>query len=132
MDNRTTDAVAKYLSILGISDLAEWDVMTFIYHHGTSLSSAEKIASMLGYSKASVGTALDSLTSDGLVYRSRNSHGARIYHLAAPMPDDARRSSLEELLKIVEERAGRLVLVKHLRKPAGGKDSRERLGLHLA
>jgi DNA-binding transcriptional ArsR family regulator len=132
LENRTADAVVKHLTTLGIAHLAEWDVLAFIYSHGTSLASAEKIASLLGYNKAAVGSALDSLTAKGLVHRSRNSRGVRLYQFVGTGPDDPPQHALEELMKVAEEREGRLLLVKHLRQAAMGKDVRERGGLHLA
>ena len=131
MDNRTAEAVGKHLNTLGIAHLAEWDVLAFVRHHGASLASAEKIAALLGYSKLAVGSALDSLSAKGLVQRSRNSHGVRLYQLAGAGPNDPPQLALEELMKIAAERQGRLILIKHLRQTVG-KDPRERGGLHLA
>jgi predicted transcriptional regulator len=125
------DLFRKYLETLHIRHLAEWDVLAFVYRHGANLSSAEHIARLLGYGKAVVGAALDSLTSAGLVKRSRNSHGARLYQIAAIVPDDPRRRYLEELMKLCEERKGRILLMAHLRK-AAGSGLRGRSGLHLA
>jgi len=91
LENGTADAVVKHLSTLGIVHLAEWDVLVFICRHGVSLASAEKIASLLGYTKAVVGSTLESLTTKGLVQRSRNSHGVRLYQ---PV-DDVRNGPLQ-------------------------------------
>jgi DNA-binding IclR family transcriptional regulator len=130
--NDTADAVVKHLGTLGITHLAEWDVLTFVHLHGTSLASAEKIASLAGYTKTTVGAALESLTARGLVYRSRNSPGARLYRSASAAPDDPLRLAIEELMKVAEDRQGRLLLAKHLSRAAGGRNSRRRGGLHLA
>jgi DNA-binding transcriptional ArsR family regulator len=126
------NAVANHLKTLGIAHLAEWDVLTFIRNHGTSLASAEKIAQLLGYSKAAVGAALDSLTSGGLVERSRNSRGVRLYRFAEGAADDPRRGSLEELMKLTEGRQGRLLLIRSLPEAAPAKELRRRGGLHGA
>jgi DNA-binding FadR family transcriptional regulator len=130
LDNRTADAVVKHLSTLGIDRLAEWDVLAFIYRHGTSLASAEKISALLGYSKAVVGSALDSLTTKGLVQRSRNSRGVRLYQFIGAAPDAPSRLALDELIRVAEERPGRLLLIKHLKQTAAGKNQHG--GLHLA
>jgi len=130
LENRTADAVVKHLSTLGITHLAEWDVLAFIYRHGTSLAGAERIASLLGYSKASVGSALDSLAAKGLVQRSRNSRGVRLYQFIGAAPDAPPQLALDELMKVAEERPGRLLLIKHLKQAAAGKNQRG--GLHLA
>jgi hypothetical protein len=105
--------VEKQLNELGIGSLAEWDVLAFINSHGTSIASAENISRLLGYSKASVGAALDSLTSAGLIQRSRNSNGVRIYQPAA-LEGDLRQRALHELMQMGEGRDGRLLLIKHL------------------
>jgi biotin operon repressor len=115
------DLVGRHLETLRIFNLTEWDVLAFICRHGTSLASAEQIARLLGYGKAAVGAALDSLTSIGLVKRSRNSRGVRLYQSAPAVSGDPRQSSLEELIKVAEERQGRLLLIGHLQRPAAGE-----------
>ena len=120
------------MTTLGIAHLAEWDVLAFIYSHGPSLASAEKIAALLGYSKPDVGSALESLTAHGLVKRSRNSRGVRLYQFTDADPNDALRIALEELMKIAENRQGRLLLAKQLRPNGRSADLRGRGGLHLA
>jgi DNA-binding IclR family transcriptional regulator len=124
------DLVRGHLDALRICRLDEWDVLVFIYHHGTSLASAEKISLLLGYTEATVGAALESLTSSGLVQRSRNSQGVRLYQFGAAVPGDSRRRSLEELMKLAEQRQGRLLLIGHLRQ-AAGKEGRRGGGLRL-
>lgn len=132
MENRTADAVVKHLGTLGIADLAEWDVLAFVHHHGTSLASAEQIAALVGCTKAAVGAALESLTAKGLVKRSRNSHGVRLYQSVVGFPGDPAQLALEEVLKVAENRQGRLLLIAQLRRRECGKDLRQRGGLHLA
>jgi DNA-binding MarR family transcriptional regulator len=56
------DLVARHLDTLRIGRPAEWDVLVFIYGHGTSLASAGQISRLLGYNKAIVGAALETLT----------------------------------------------------------------------
>ena len=121
----------KNLEALHIRHLAEWDVLTFIYRHGTNLASADHIARLLGYGKTLVGAALDSLTSTGLVKRSRTSHGVRLYQIAVAISDDPRGQYLEELMNLTEERRGRILLIAHLRQ-ASAKELHVRSGLHLA
>jgi predicted transcriptional regulator len=132
LENRTADAVVKHLSTLGITDLAEWDVLAFICRHGPSLAGAERIASLIGYSKAAVGSALDSLTAKGFVQRSRNSRGVRLYQFIGAAPDAPRQLALDELMRVAEERPGRLLLIKHLKQSAAGRNLQQRGGLHLA
>jgi len=124
--------VHKHLETLRIRQLAEWDVLAFIHRHGTSIASAEQIARLLGYGNAPVGAALDGLASAGLVQRSRNAHGVRLYRCTANFADESRRRSLEELMKVAEERQGRLLILRHLQQAAAGHQRRLRGGLHLA
>jgi hypothetical protein len=126
------DLVSEHFETLHIRSLPEWDVLAFIYRHGTSLASAEQIARLLGYPRAAAGAALDTLTTTGLVQRSRNSHGVRLYHFAPAAPDDGRWRALEELIKIAGTREGRLLFIGHLRCANVGKVLRGRGGLHLA
>jgi DNA-binding MarR family transcriptional regulator len=125
------DLIGRHLDALGIGRLAEWDVLAFIYLHGTSLASAEQISGLLGYNKAIVGAALESLTSTGLIQRSRNYHGVRFYRFTAAGPEDSQQRALEELMKVAKERPERLLLIRHLRKGAE-EERRGRGGLHLA
>ena len=125
MESRTAEAVVKHLSTLGITHLAEWDVLAFIQNHGTSLVTAARMTALLGYDKAAVASALESVTALGLVQRSRNSHGVRVYRLV-------RSRDVEELLQVAQERQGRLLLIGELQKTAIPKDLPGRGGLHLA
>jgi DNA-binding IclR family transcriptional regulator len=131
-ESRSVNTVLDHLKTLGIARLAEWDVLMFIYRHGTSLADAERLARLLGYNRAAVGAALDTLTSSGLVQRSRNSNGIRLYRFADGIPDESRRRALEELTKLADERRGRLLLVRSLPETARDKELRARGGLHLA
>jgi hypothetical protein len=134
LDTRTAEAVVKDLSALGIVDLADWDVLAFISSHGASLAGADKIASLLGYTKAMVRSTLESLTGKSLVEQSRTSFGVRLYRPinAIAAPDAPVRIALESLLKFAEDRRGRLLIAGHLRQTAGRGDVRGRGGLHLA
>lgn len=132
MENRTAEAVVKHLSILGIVDLAEWDLLTFVCRHAASLASVEKIASLLGYTKVVVRSTLESLSAKGLVLRSRTSRGVRLYRSVIAAPGDPVRLALDSLLQTAEDRRGRLLIAGQLRKTAGRTDLRGRGGLHLA
>lgn len=105
--------VDVWLDIVRISLLSEWDVLMFLYRHGTSLASAENIALLLGYSKSVVGKALDALGGLGLVERSRAYQGARFYRFTLPREPTCQQV-LEELLKLSEKRSGRLVIARRL------------------
>jgi DNA-binding MarR family transcriptional regulator len=126
------DRCRRHLETLRIDRLVQWDVLAFIYRHGTSLASAQQIALLVGYPRAPVGAALDSLASNGLLQRSRSSGGVRLYRFALAVADNPRQQALEELLKMAEPREGRLLLIGHLRQNAADKDRQGRGGLHLA
>ena len=111
---KSTDLpVHEHLKILGISTLSEWDVLTFLHRHGTIMTSAAEMALLLGDNKAEVGAALDRLASLGLLQRSRGSQGIRRYQISIPT-DLSRFSSFIELMRLAENRDGRLLLLKHL------------------
>jgi DNA-binding MarR family transcriptional regulator len=119
------------LKTLGVTYLSEWDVLTFLYRHAASLCTATQIATLVGYDKAEIGAALNRLETLGLIERSRISQGIRIYQFLDPA-ESARRSALTELMNLAQDRAGRLLLQKHLKsfrqEPRHTRDS----GLRLA
>jgi DNA-binding transcriptional MocR family regulator len=83
------------LATLGVSLRSEWDVLSFLYRHDTSLTSAAQIAHLLGHDKAAVHAALDRLESMRLIERSRGSQGVRLYRSSVPAdPRIARARSL--------------------------------------
>jgi len=106
--------------------LVQWDALAFLHRHGTSLASAEQISRLLGYRSDALCKALDSLTASGLVVRSRNSRGLRLYRVAGSVP------ALDELIGMVDGREGRLLLIEQFGQRARGMDRRVQGGLHLA
>jgi hypothetical protein len=107
--------VAERLEVLGISLLSEWDVLIYLYRHGTVLTSAAQIATFLGHDSAPVIAALDRLESLGFIVRSRGSQGVRLYRFSIPK-DPARCSGFMELMILAEKRAGRLLLLQQLQR----------------
>jgi biotin operon repressor len=107
--------VAERLESLGVSRLSEWDVLVFLYHHGTSLTSAAQIAHLLGHSRAALIAALDRLESLGFIVRSRGYQGVRLYRFSVPT-DPSRCSCFMELMILAENRPGRLLLLKQLQR----------------
>jgi DNA-binding MarR family transcriptional regulator len=133
LESQNSDTLIKNLAAVGIAQLSEWDVLVFIRNRGASLASADRIASLLGHSTDAVRSALDKLTSAGLIQRSRSSGGARLYQLAPAVAGDDRQRSLKELIQMAaDSRQGRMLLMGHLRRAADGKQLRGRSGLHLA
>jgi hypothetical protein len=128
---KSTELLARErLETLGISLRSEWDVLSFLYSHDTSLTSAAQIAHLLGHGKAPVHAALDRLESKRLIERSRGSEGVRLYRISVPR-DPLQYSCFMELMKLDEKREGRLLLLKHL--PRGGlRPLTQARGLRLA
>jgi DNA-binding MarR family transcriptional regulator len=98
---------------VGISLLCAWDVLAFVYRHVTSLTTAEQIASLIGYESGVVGGALDRLESQKLIERSRPSRGVRFYRVLNSKDLEHQRC-LRELVTLSESRAGRLELTRQL------------------
>jgi hypothetical protein len=127
---KSTDLPAsECFNLLGITTLNEWDVLTFLHRHGTSLTSAAEIAVLLGGNKAGTSAALDRLASLELIQRSRGSQGVRLYRISIPT-DPSRYSCFIELMRLAENRDGRLFLLRHL--PRESRPPRRTHGLRLA
>jgi predicted transcriptional regulator len=105
--------VDGWLDVLQISTVTEWDVLVFLHRHGTILVKAENVALLVGYDKDSVGKALDNFVSLGVVRRSRSSQGVRFYRFDVPL-NSAIERSMEQLLRLSAERAGRLIVTRRL------------------
>ena len=123
--------VLERLQVLGVELLTEWDTLIFLSRHGASLCTAAQIAQLIGYDKAEIGLALHKLDTLGLIQRSRISQGIRFYRFSAPV-EPSRQSSLSELMDLARSRAGRLLLVKHLKRPTFVLRRRREGGLRLA
>jgi DNA-binding MarR family transcriptional regulator len=123
--------VLERLKALGVTLISEWDTLAFLYTHASSLGTAAQIARLIGYDKAEIGIALHKLETLGLMQRSRVSQGIRIYQFAEP-PEASRRSCLEELMSMAQNRTGRLLLLKHLKSPRQEPRRRRDSGLRLA
>ena len=123
--------VLERLQALGITLLSEWDALAFLYHHSASLGTAAQIARLIGYDKAEIGAALHRLEALGLIQRSRVSQGIRLYQFSSP-PEPSRHSCLLELMSLAQNRTGRLLLLKHLKRPRHEPRRRRHSGLRLA
>jgi DNA-binding MarR family transcriptional regulator len=123
--------VIERLQVLGVELLTEWDVLVFLYGHAASLCTAAQIAQLIGYDKAEIVAALHRLEALGLIQRSRVSQGIRFYRFSAPV-ETSRRAGLLELMTLAQNRAGRLLLLKHLKRPVFLQRRRRHGGLRLA
>jgi DNA-binding MarR family transcriptional regulator len=107
---------------MDISLLSEWDMLAFVYRHGPSLTSTDRIARLIGYESDVVGAALDRLERNKLIERSEPRQGPRLYRLST---NAGHRRCLQHLVSLTETRAGRLLLTKLL-KPVPLESVRER------
>lgn len=90
--------VLERLRTLGVVLLSEWDTLVFLYNHAASLNTAAQIARLIGYDNSEVGAAMHRLESLGLIQRSRDSQGVRLYRYTEHQ-EISRQSCLEELAK---------------------------------
>lgn len=107
--------IRGWLETLGINEICQLDVLVFLHHHRTALLSAEQMAGFMCHGSAAVVAALDHLESLRIVERSRLSQGARIYQVI-PLPDGPRGRAFQELMALMESRAGRLAITEKLRE----------------
>ena len=123
--------VPERLQVLGVTLVTEWDTLAFLFQHKTSISTAAQIARLVGYDKAEIGAALQTLDGLRLIRRSRTSQGARIYEFCQPQ-EPGRHTCLVELMNLAQHRAGRLLLLKHLQRRRPGVRRGGDRGLRLA
>jgi predicted transcriptional regulator len=124
-------AVLDRLEVLGVDLLTEWDALVFLYRHSASLCTAAQIANLIGYDRAEIGPALQRLETLGLIQRSRVSQGIRFYRFSEP-EEPSRQSSLLELMNLTHNRAGRLMLLRRLKRSGLAPQRRPHGGLRLA
>jgi DNA-binding MarR family transcriptional regulator len=105
----------RHLETLDISGIAEWDVLAFLHRHGATIASAAHMVRLIGYSQSVVESALDNLTRAGLIQVSRGLDGIGLYKFI-PLDTPARQDCIEELMKMADQRDGRLQLIGALRK----------------
>jgi DNA-binding MarR family transcriptional regulator len=109
----------RYLETLGVSAIAEWDVLAFLQRHGTTIANAAQVAHLVGYSQSVVESALHKLTRGNLIQCSRGSNGIRLYAFV-PLDTPARQECLGELMKMADGRNGRLALIRALGQATRG------------
>jgi predicted transcriptional regulator len=123
--------VLERLQVLGVELLTEWDALVFLHRHAASLCTAAQIAQLIGYDRAEIGPALHRLEALGLIRRSRVSQGIRFYRFSEPA-EASRHGCLRELMNLTYDRAGRLLLLKHLKRSGLAPRRRRHGGLRLA
>ena len=105
--------VRSWLQSIGVESLCQWDVLTFLYRHGTTILPPKGLARLLGYRMEPVVAALGSLAALQLLHWSAQSRGPSSYQLMVP-PAPSQNNALERLLALSDHRSGRLLLDKHL------------------
>jgi len=113
---------------MGIFLLSEWDLLAFMHRHGTSLTSSQEIAHLVGYDSTEIGAALERLVREGFIEHSRTSQGVCFYRILISA-DAERRRCLQQLVSLSKSRAGRLLLIKRLKAARSESgDEKNRLG----
>lgn len=107
-------SVQDCLAALSISLLSEWDIFTFIFRHGPTLTSTDQIAKLIGYGSRAVGAALDRLEREKLIERVGPPQEVRL-HRMLPWTYVRHQRCLQRLVSPPESRAGRLLLKKLLK-----------------
>jgi DNA-binding MarR family transcriptional regulator len=130
-ENSRDTLILESLQTLGVVFLSEWDALTFVYQRGASLCTAAQIARLIGYDKAETGFALQKLEALGLIKRSRVANGIRFYRFSEPA-EPVRRRCLTEMMSLSQDRAGRLLLLRHLKHSRMEARRRRNSGLRLA
>lgn len=110
---KNTPSVPECLKALGVSQLIEWDIITFLYRHEISIVTAALIGKLIGGDQAAVSAALGRLESEGLIHRSCGSQNVHLYRISIPA-DPWRSSCFRNLMGLAEKREGRLLLRNHL------------------
>ena len=116
MEDLEFAAVERWLTMLGVQSLAEWDVLMFLYRHRFSLFRTDAIPPLAGYSSDVSSAALSSLERLGLVKRLRAPANEDIYTPKSP-DEPAREMALNHLMDLAEDRTVRLALIGQPAKP---------------
>lgn len=108
--------IEECIATWGISFLAEWDLLVFLYRHQNCLLTVEQISSLLGYGAPAVGRALRALGMADLVRYSRSSHGILLNRLAVSV-DEALQNRFELLLSLLKKPLARGLIARRLGRP---------------
>jgi DNA-binding MarR family transcriptional regulator len=132
--DRLEPEIQDCLEAIGVSLLSEWDLLTFVYRHGPSLTTTDQIAKLVGYEITVVDAALDRLEREMLIERVGPPQGTRLYRMSTSK-DAQHRGYLQQVIALCDSRDGRLLAVKLL-KPVGrnnyeNKSSLEKKGNRL-
>jgi hypothetical protein len=124
-------SVLELLQPLGVSLVTEWDTLVFLYNHSSCLGTPAEIAGLIGYGQAEIGAALRQLEETGLIERSRNAQGRRLYKFSEAL-EPVRHSCFLDLMRLARNRTGRLALLKYLKRPRLERRAPRDGGLRLA
>jgi DNA-binding MarR family transcriptional regulator len=123
--------VASWLRTLGVASRCQWDVLVFLSRHQATLLGAADLARLLGYPSTAIVVALDRLESLELVERSRVSQGARLYRCLVPHTSP-RHEAFAQLQALAAHRAGRVLLIQHLRQDHTSEETAQQAKRFLA
>ena len=118
MEDLEYAAIERWLEMLGVQTLVEWDVLVFLNRHPFSLFRADTMPSLAGYNSDSSSAAMSSLERLGLVKRLRADFNQDVY-TATVLSDPARKLAMSYLMNLAEDRSVRLALMRRLAKPMG-------------
>jgi hypothetical protein len=88
--------------------------LAFLYRHPVTLASLEQIALLVGHEVAAVDSALKKLQHEKLMARSQMSLGVCLFRFLTPTEIE-RKGYLRQLTKLLESRAGRVLVANQLK-----------------
>ena len=94
--------------------MSEWDLLAFVSSRRASLTSVDRIASLIGYEITAVNAALEHLEGKKLIERSQLSRGVSFLGVLTST-DAVRQRCLLQLISISKTRAGRVLLARQLK-----------------
>lgn len=106
--------VHEYLESLGISQMAEWDVLVFLHRHGVSLLRPDKIARLIGYEDKLIEDAMNRLESRGLIARSRPFEKAHLYQVSVSIHAENSKC-FQQMMSLADTREGRLLVAREFK-----------------
>jgi hypothetical protein len=115
------------LGIIGISLLSDWDLLTFVYRHGPSLTTTDHISKLVGYEKNSRRCSARSAGTRNAYRTCGGPRRARLYRMSTSK-DAQHRGYLQQVIALSESRDGRLLVVRLL-KPVGRNSGENKLSM---
>lgn len=105
-------AIYRWLSLLGIRTLTEWDMLVFLHRHAFSLLDCEDIRRLAGFDNQKIAAAVIRLRELGLIKPIQNLEGCYLF-LEIPEQSDQRRA-FTNLMTLADNRFVRLAVMQRL------------------